>query len=295
MADFRADQAAGLRRLLGGRGLQAITFIAGCEGVGKSIAVANIAAELTRHGKEVLVVDETSSSDNVASLYGMSSDYDLLHVVEGRANLEQVLVQPLAGLRILQTKLALRKLGRLSNSQQLELLQAVAKLDHPVDVILVDAVASHSQDFSPFGLASNETVVVVSGNTSSITQAYSLIKGISSTYARKHYRILVSKVKNPADAEAIFKNIAQVSAGKGIALLDYVGSIPLDENVKTAVSLSRPVVFQAPKCAAANVFREIAVDIMRWTGSDQVHGGVAQYMQQLLSFSQRVIPNSYRI
>lgn len=40
MADFRVDQAAGLRRMLGGGGqLQVVTFVAGCEGVGPAIAL----------------------------------------------------------------------------------------------------------------------------------------------------------------------------------------------------------------------------------------------------------------
>jgi hypothetical protein len=35
VADFRVDQAAGLRRLLGGgQQLQVVTFVAGCEGLG---------------------------------------------------------------------------------------------------------------------------------------------------------------------------------------------------------------------------------------------------------------------
>ena len=43
MADFRVDQAAGLRRMLGGGGqLQVVTFVAGCEGVGRSVAIANL-------------------------------------------------------------------------------------------------------------------------------------------------------------------------------------------------------------------------------------------------------------
>ena len=58
MADFRLDQAAGLRRLLGAGQLQVVTFVAGCEGVGRSVAVANIGAALARLGKEVLIIDE---------------------------------------------------------------------------------------------------------------------------------------------------------------------------------------------------------------------------------------------
>ena len=46
-------------------------------------------------------------------------------------------------------------------------------------VILVDASLSHPQGFSPFGLVSQETVVVLSGSSASITEAYALIKKVS--------------------------------------------------------------------------------------------------------------------
>ena len=65
MADFRVDQAAGLRRLLGGSQLQVVTFVAGCEGVGRSVAVANLGVALARLGKEVLIIDENASRDDI--------------------------------------------------------------------------------------------------------------------------------------------------------------------------------------------------------------------------------------
>jgi flagellar biosynthesis protein FlhG len=47
VADFRGDQAAGLRRLLQlSDRLRVVTFVAGRVGVGKSITVANVAASL---------------------------------------------------------------------------------------------------------------------------------------------------------------------------------------------------------------------------------------------------------
>lgn len=295
MADFRSDQAAGLRRLLGAGQLQVITFVAGCEGVGKSIAVANIGAALARLGKEVLIIDEHTSSDNVASLFGMSSSFDLINVVQHEATLSQVLLQPMAGLRILQAARAVRKLGRLSCTQQKVLSNAMLKLDHPVDVILVDAAMSHPQGFSPFALASRETVVVVSGNSASITEAYALIKKVSQAYARKYFRILVNKVRSQPDARSIYENIAQVAVRRGIAQLDYLGSIPHDDAVRMAGQFSRPVVVQLPDSAASLSLREMAADMLNWNDREAHSGGLEQFMQQLLHLSQRVTPNQFRV
>jgi MinD-like ATPase involved in chromosome partitioning or flagellar assembly len=69
-------------------------------------------------------------------------------------------------------------------------------------------------------------VVVLSGNSASITEAYALIKKVSHAFARRHFRILVNKVRSQPDARSIYENIAQVAAQRGIARLEYAGAIP---------------------------------------------------------------------
>lgn len=294
MADFRVDQAAGLRRLLGGGQLQVVTFVAGCEGVGRSVAVANIGVALARLGKEVLIIDEHSSRDDIASAFGLLARYDLLNVVERELSLAQVLLQPMNGLRVLPAAKAVTKLGRLSLSQQQTLLDAMSGLERPVDVILVDASMTHPGGFSPFGVVSQEAVVVLSGSTASITEAYTLIKKVSHAFARKHFRILVNKVKSLPDARSIYENIAQVAAQRGVAHLEYAGAIPLDESLRQATQLCRPVLTQAPESASANAFRDIAADLLYWQRNDNDTGNVEQFVQQLLHLSQRITPKLLR-
>lgn len=295
MADFRVDQAAGLRRLLGGgQQLQVITFVAGCEGVGRSVAVANLGVALARLGKEVLIIDEHPPGDDVASSFGLVGRYDLLNVVQREIQFSQVLLQPMNGLRLLPAARAAKKLGRLSLTQQQAFLDAMSGLDRPIDVILVDASMAHPNGFSPFGLVSQETVVVLSGSSASITEAYSLIKKVSHAFSRKHFRILVNKVRSLPDARSIYENIAQVAAQRGIARLDYAGAIPLDDALRHSTQLCRAVLLQAPDSAAAAAFRDIASDMLYWQRSDSEAGGVQHFVQQLLHLSQRTTPNVLR-
>lgn len=295
VADFRVDQAAGLRRLLGvGQQLQVIAFVAGCEGVGRSVAVANVGVALARLGKEVLIIDEHAPGDDIGAAFGMVARYDLLNVVQRELALSQVLLQPLPGLRVLPAAKAVKKLGRLSLSQQQTLVDAMSGLERPVDVILVDASLAHPSGFSPFGLAAQEAVVVLSGNSASITEAYALIKKVSHAFARKHFRILVNKVRSQPDARSIYENIAQVAAQRGVARLDYAGAIPLDDALRQAAQLCRPVLLQAPDAPASAAFRDLASDMLYWQRSESDSGGVEQFLQQLLHLSQRITPTVIR-
>lgn len=294
MADFRVDQAAGLRRMLGGSGLQVITFVAGCEGVGRSVAVANLGVALARLGKEVLIIDEHMPGDDIAASFGMQPAYDLLNVVQREMPLQKVLLRPMSGLAILPAARAARKLGRLALHQQQTLVDALSSLERAVDVILVDASMAHPTGFSPFGLVSQETVVVLSGSSASITEAYALIKKVSHAFSRRHFRILVNKVRHASDARSIYENIAQVATQRGIAVLDFAGAVPLDESLRLASQLCRPVLLQAPDSPAAQAFRDLAADIQYWQQSQGEQGGVEQFLQQLLHLSQRITPNAIR-
>lgn len=294
MADFRVDQAAGLRRMMGGGQLQVVTFAAGCEGVGRSVSVANIGVALARLGKEVLILDEHSSTDDTAAAFGLMARHDLLNVMQRQRSLAEVLVQPVPGLHILPAARAVKTLGKLNLAQQQALLDAMSGLDRPIDVILVDASNNHPHGFSPLGLASQETVIMLSGSSASITEAYSLIKKVSHSYARKHFRILISKVRSVPDARCIFENIAQVAAQRRIARLDYVGAIPVDDALRQAAQLCRPVVLHAPESVAAQVYRDIAAAMLYWPRRDTDSGGVQQFLQQLLHLSQRITPNVIR-
>jgi flagellar biosynthesis protein FlhG len=249
---------------------------------------------LARLGKEVLIIDEHAPGDDIASAFGLVARSDLLNVVQRELQLSQVLLQPMHGLRVLPAARAVKKIGRLSLPQQQTLLDAMSGLERPIDVILVDASMAHPSGFSPFGLASQEAVVVLSGSSASITEAYSLIKKVSHAFSRKHFRILVNKVRSQSDARSIYENIAQVAAQRGIARLDYAGAIPLDDALRQSSQLGRPVLVQAPESPSAVAFREVAADMLYWQRSESESGGVEQFMQQLLHLSQRITPDVLR-
>lgn len=289
MAEYRGDQADGLRRLFSQDSLRVITFAAGGEGVGKTVAVANVAVAMARQGKEVLVLDENIAG-NVASVFGATAKHDLYHVINRDKRLAEVLVSVAPGVRVLPAARAVKKLGKLARGQQEALIESLGAMEHPADVILVDASTDHPLGFSPLGLAAQETVVVAAASGPAITEAYALIKKVSLGYERRHFRILVNKVKSAADAAGIHANLAQLARQRGVALLDYAGHVPLDDTLRHAARLGQPVVAAYPDSAAAAALRAIADDMLHWPPADAEAGGLEQFVQQLLHLSQRIDP-----
>jgi flagellar biosynthesis protein FlhG len=282
VADFRLDQAAGLRRLFDPRRLRIVTFASGTPGVGKTTLVANVAVALARQGQEVLVVDENSGARQMGAFFGISPSGDLLQALNRKLNLEDVLFCPAPGVRVLPAGRAARQLTCLSAAQRQAMLEGVNGLARPVDVLLVDSSPDHARGFSPWGLAAGEAVMVVSGSGASITDAYALIKKVSLALHRRHFRILVNRVKSASDGQTIFGNLKTVAASRGVARLEYGGAIPLDHSVKQLGELCQPIVEALPENPAALAFRDFATRMLTWAEAEYEHGGVEQFIEQLL-------------
>ncbi|MCM8610737.1 AAA family ATPase [Accumulibacter sp.] len=287
MADFRGDQATGLRRLLGRPQLRSISFTAGGAGVGQSTAVANLAASLARVGREVLVIDEHPGA-GVASFFGAFVANDLQQVISHEKRLEDVLVQVAPGIRVLPVARVVGQLGSLGEREQRTLVACLAELLPPVDVVLVDTSLDHPLGFSPLGLAAQETVVVVAAEVGAITEAYALIKKVSLGYAHRRFRILLNRVRSEVEALAIHDNMARVTDSRRLARLEYAGWVPLDGQLRQASRLCQPVAVLFPEAPAARAYRMLAEQILEWPlGSDE-RGGLEHFVQLLLHLSQRI-------
>jgi flagellar biosynthesis protein FlhG len=285
VADFCLDQAAGLRRLFTRRQLHVVTFASGASGVGKTTLVANVAAALARQGENVLIVDENGGARHMGSFFGVLPAGDLLQVVNRQLALEDVLFSPMPGVRVLPAGRAARQIARLSPMQQKAMLEGVNTLAEPIDVILVDSAPGHAHGLSPWGLAAGEAVMVVSGSGASITDAYALIKKVSLALDRRHFRILVNRVKSAGEGQLIFNNLKSVASERGIARLDYGGAIPADARLKQLAALCQPIVEVLPESPSALALKAFASHMLAWPEAEYEHGGVEHFVERLLRFA----------
>ncbi len=251
--------------------------------------VANLATLLARQGKQVLVLDENTKG-NVSASFGAVACYDLLDVINRERSVSDVLLSVAPGVRVLPAAQAVRKLGKFGFRQQEALHECFRGIDRPVDVILVDASDEHPLGFSPLGLASHDTIVVVPATSAAITECYALIKKVALAYAHKRFRILVNKVRTPREAKSIYETIARVARTRGVATLDYAGFMPQDPRLVQAAKLCQPVSALFPESPSAKAFQQIGADLLEWPCPENNLGGVEQFVQQLLHLSQHIDP-----
>lgn len=294
VADVSQDQAEGLRRLLARDSVRVVTLTSGRAGVGKTCIVANLAVALAKRGRRVLVLDEQQGEGRLESLFGLSAQYDLMHVIRREKTLGDVMLRGPEGVGIVSAGKCLRVLAGLGQEDQDWLVQSFSQLSKSVDVVLVDAVAGIVGNVLPFSLASQEIVIVVSPHPSSITDAYALIKVLNQNFAIHRFHILASKVQGAAEARGLFSNMAEVAERFLDVSLDFMGYAPLDDKLKHSTRICRAVVDAFPVAASAKAIRSLAEVLEQWPQPSGENGHLEAFMQRLIQ-SSRMAAEGFRL
>jgi flagellar biosynthesis protein FlhG len=233
-------------------------------------------------GKDVLVLDENLSQDNVANTLALKSRYDLLNVVRGDKTWQDVLLHAAEGMRVLPVARAMQNLHKLDEAQRERLLESLSAAAKEMDVVLIDAArAGHSVCASLSG--DEPLLLVLNATASGITESYSLLKQMAMHNGRQAFDIVVNKVASEREALAVFDNVSQVARRHLQVHLEYLGHIPVDEKLKRATQLCRPVTEAFPAAQASYAMREIAQGLLRAPRvTDAGHDALGSVMQRVM-------------
>ncbi len=267
------DQAEGLRRLLGRDFVRIVTLTSSREGVGKTTAALNLAAALANAGKSVMILDENPGRGNLAGMLRRDAQGDILDVARLGRPLEEVMLKGVDGVAILQASRGVQALAELDETEQQRLIDCMGNIAKPVDVVLVDTAAGSPGHLLSLSLDSQEIAVVLSAEGSAVTDAYALIKMMNLQYGKRHFRILVNKVKSEEEGRAVFESMSAVARRFLAVTLDYMGYVPDDEALRRAFNLGRIAVEAFPLSRAGSNFRQIADSVIRWPCSQQMDLG----------------------
>jgi flagellar biosynthesis protein FlhG len=279
--------AAGPRQGPGGARAQnaprVICITSGKGGVGKTNVVANLAYAMGRQGKKVLVLDADLNLANVDILLGLTPRFNLHHVLIGEKSLSEVLVEGPAGMQILPASSGIMELASLTESQKLYFMGEMESLGLRMDVLLIDTGAGINDNVVYFNLAAQERVVLLTPEPTSLTDAYALIKVLSSRHAVKRFRILVNHCEGEKEALSVFRKLSLVADRFLDSLsLDFVGHIPHDEKLPKAVRAQRLVSELHPDAPSSRMFTKLAAQILAEEPEPSSDGNIKFFWQGLL-------------
>lgn len=255
------DQAEGLRRILVQPSLRVLAVAGARAGQGATSMVVNLAAALARVGKQVLILDENLAHDNVANALALKPRYDLLNAVRDDMPWRDILLSTANGVHVLPAARAMQSLPALNGAERDRLLESLTAASRGMGVVLVDA-SSEGQSICG-GLSGDDPLLLVLDATpEGITGSYALLKQMVLQHGRLTFGLVVNKARNELEARTVFDNMAKVAQQNMRVKLNYMGNIPLDDNLARATQLRCPLVEMMPVAPASAAYIELAHKLM---------------------------------
>lgn len=275
------DQASGLRRM-NKQMVKVISVTGGKGGVGKTNVTLNLAMALAQLGKKVLVLDADLGLANCDVMLGLRVEKNLSHVLAGTANLDDILVEGPFGIKIVPATSGSQNMTELSQVEHASLISAFSELQTPVDVLLVDTAAGISDMVLSFSRASQDVLVVVCDEPSSITDAYALMKILSRDHGVDKFKIIANMVRSLREGQELFAKLTRVTDRFLDVSLELVATVPHDENVRKAARKQKAFIEAYPKTAASMAIKNLALKAVKWPLPNSASGHLEFFLEQLV-------------
>ncbi|PIE70229.1 MAG: flagellar synthesis regulator FleN [Deltaproteobacteria bacterium] len=256
--DLRADGPSG------GATPRVYAVTSGKGGVGKTNIVGNLAVLFTRMGKRVLILDADLGLANIDVLFGIHPDYTIQHVISGEKTLNEVMVETDEGIRVIPAGSGFTSLTSLTDGQKLHLMSEFEQLGPEADIVLIDTGAGISDNVIYFNLAAEVCIVVVTGEPTSITDAYAIMKIMSMEHGTKRFKLVVNMIPSEKEAKAVYESLVQAADRflDNVAIA-YMGCILQDDYLRQSVLKRTPVTVRYPEAPSSEGLERVAERLLR--------------------------------
>ncbi len=280
-SDINYDQASGLRRMKK-QMVKVIAVTGGKGGVGKTNVTLNLAMAMAQMGKRVLVLDADLGLANCDVMLGLRVEKNLSHVLAGDGDLDNILIEGPFGIKIVPATSGTQSMTELSPAEHAGLIRAFSEMRTAFDVLLVDTAAGISDMVLSFSRASQDVLVVVCDEPSSITDAYALMKILSREYSVRKFKIVANMVRSLKEGQELFAKLSRVTDRFLDVTLELVATIPFDENVRKAARKQKAFVDAFPKTPASLAVKTLATRAVQWPVPPSASGHLEFFLEQLV-------------
>jgi flagellar biosynthesis protein FlhG len=251
-----------------------IVITGGRAGCGCTHVAANLAIALQQQGRRTLLVDLDLGTSNWRKVVGVIPSSSMAHTLNGRTQLEDVILEGPGGITLLRGGIGLGRLDTLTRPQQDSLLRQMAKVDSLFDMVVLDAgVGSHGT--LTFVRSADEAIAIATPGKSviltvrSLNDAYGALKLVGSTRAETRMAICVNFAVSEQQGLEAGMSLVSIARSFLHTHVRYAGTIRRDGALRRAEEQGRPVLLNFPTSAFARDITAIAAGCLRSMSKDR--------------------------
>lgn len=272
------DQATSLRRLTPAAQVGRSFAFLGVSGCGVTTMVSEMAAGLTAAQRRTLIID-AHPGNPLAQRFVDDPGVTLDMVASSQGSLHDAVTQLPFGASVMNVHSRPSTLMHLPEPIEHRLVSEYEALTRDIELVLIDA-PSVSTDPALAALADN-LVLVLTPDIQTLMQAYAMVKRLALEFARRRFDVLVNRARDMNEAQAIFQRLSQVTSEFLGVSLRWVGFVPEDPMVRSAVLLRTTTLHGFPGSEAGTACSQLAAVLPRWSSVE--HGNARQLFERYLA------------
>ncbi len=275
------DQAEQLRKLVRNQerpqsAARVITVTSGKGGVGKTSIAVNLAIQLQRMGKRVIILDADFGLANIEVMLGIRPQYNLADLMFRGKALSEIITKGPENIGFISGGSGIQELARMTKEQVMYLTQKLVELDSMADVIIVDTGAGIADNVLEFVTASSEVILVATPEPTSITDAYALLKALNrrAGFSREHtsIKMISNRVRSEAEGISLYEKMSVVVDKFLNIQPEFLGIIPQDDMISKAVMVQKPITMAYPNSPAAKAMQTIVAKLCEGSKQESKKG-----------------------
>ncbi len=239
-----------------------ITVTSGKGGVGKTNISVNLALNLSQMGYRVVILDADFGLANIEVLFGISSQFTLLDVINSEKNIFDIISDGPMNVKFISGGSGIEEMIHLQKWQLNTVMEKMALLDQIADIVIVDTGAGVSDKVVSFISAADDVVLVTTPEPTSLMDAYALVKTATLANKNKKIQLIVNRAESDKEALAAANKLIIASENFLDVKLEQLGYVLYDTSVVKAVKQQQPFILSYPKSLVTRQLNEIACNLI---------------------------------
>ncbi len=285
------EQAQELRALLGTESrndrnekthkTRLIAITSGKGGVGKTNLAVNMSIAYAQLGKKVILIDGDLGMANVNVLLNIVPQYNLMQVINGQKTMSEIILDTEFGIKFIAGANGFSKIANLTVEELDHFASEFSALSN-ADIIIIDTGAGIANNVLQFVAAADEVYVVTTPEPTAITDAYGIIKIITTELVNRdiNLKLLVNRVHSADEGKRISDRIINIVAQFLNYKVEYIGFVYDDPVVQASVIRQKPFMIVNPASKPAVCLKHIVGRIEKTEVSS--NSGVASFLKKFL-------------
>jgi flagellar biosynthesis protein FlhG len=232
-------------------------------GTGKTLLAVNLACALSREGERVLLCDADLGLSNTSVHLGLDFGGNLPSLLAKDCGLRGATVPVLGGSAQrggFDLLAATAGSGSLADFDEADAARLIAQLkaERAYDRVLLDLGAGVNSSLMHFAAASDETIVVLTPDPASLTDAYAFVKILMRAFTAPPF-VVVNMAANDAEARRTADALAATCQAFLKTTLKHLGSVPRDPKAVESLRRQCHLLQLYPQAPASRAIEAIAL------------------------------------